>query len=208
MSTLTSMPTTEASGVRLIEQFIPRAEHGGCHETLIRAPASLVFELAWNTDMQAHPAVRAIFWLRETLLRAEPAPRAQRGLVAETTALGWRRLAHRSGRELVMGAVTRPWEANVVFRSLPPEEFVAFAESGMVKIVWTLEAEPLGPALTLFRTETRVVATDEAARSRFRRYWRFFGIGIVLVRLLLLPRLRREAERQYRAQLASTSGAR
>jgi hypothetical protein len=199
----TPPPATAVAGERLIDRFIPRAEHGGRHETLIRAPADLVFELAWNADMQAHPLARAIFWLRQKLLRAEAAPRAARGLVAETTGLGWGMLALRPSRELVMGAATRPWEANVVFRSVPPEQFAAFAEPGMVKIVWTIEAEPVEPALTRFRTETRVEATDEAARVKFRRYRRFFGIGIVLIRLVLLPRLRREAERQYRAASAA-----
>lgn len=68
-----------------------------------------------------------------------------------------------------------------------------------MKIAWTLEAEPLEPALTLFRTETRVLATDEGARRKVRRYWRLAGRGIVLIRWLLLAALRREAERRYRA---------
>ncbi len=204
MSTRTTpAPAVVVAGDRLIERFIPQAEHGGRHETLIHAPADLVFELAWNIDLQSHPVTRAIFSLREKLLRTTPVPRSARGLVDETTILGWGMLAHRPGRELVMGAVTQPWEANVVFTPLPPEQFAAFAEPGMVKIVWTLEAEPLGPALTRFRTETRVLATDEAARRKFRRYWRLFGIGILLIRLLLLPRLRREAERQYGAESAA-----
>jgi hypothetical protein len=188
------------SGVgRLIERFIPRADHGGRHEILVRAPADVVFDVAWNLDLRAHPAARAIFWLREKLLRADPAPpRRVTGLVAETTSLGWGVLAHRPGRELVMGAATQPWKANVVFRALVPEDFAAFTEPELVKIAWTLEAEPLGPALTRFRTETRVVATDEVARRKFQRYWRAFGVGILLIRVLLLPRLRREAERRYR----------
>jgi hypothetical protein len=106
-------------------------------------------------------------------------------------------LAHQPGRELVMGAVTRPWEANVVFRALPADEFAAFSEPDMVKIVWTLEVEPLGPDLTRFRTETRVLATDAGARRKFDRYWRLAGPGIVLIRILTLPILRRAAEQRY-----------
>jgi hypothetical protein len=68
-----------------------------------------------------------------------------------------------------------------------------------VKIVWTLEAEPLGLALTRFRTETRVLATDEEARRKFRSYWRWARFGIVLIRLLMLPSLRREAERRQQS---------
>jgi hypothetical protein len=197
------------ASIRLIERFIPRADHGGRHETLVRAPADLVFEVAWNLDMQSSRVARAIFWLRGKLLRAGPAPpRRSVGLVAETTELGWGLLACRPGRELVMGAVTQPWLADVVFRAVPPEDFAAFAEPEMVRIVWTLEAQPLGPALTRFRTETRVVATDEAARKKFQRYWRMFGIGILLIRLLMLPKLRREAERRYRKEGAAGSRGR
>jgi hypothetical protein len=43
------------------------------------------------------------------------------------------------------------------------------------------------------------VATDDQARTKFRRYWRLFGIGIVMIRRLLLPALRRQAEWQWRS---------
>jgi hypothetical protein len=47
------------------------------------------------------------------------------------------------------------------------------------------------------------VATDAPARARFRRYWRWARFGIVSIRLLLLPAVRRAAERQWReARLA------
>ena len=52
-----------------------------------------------------------------------------------------------------MGAVTQPWQANVVFRPLPPEQFAAFNEPGYVKIAWTLRADSDGAAESIFRTE-------------------------------------------------------
>jgi hypothetical protein len=67
-----------------------------------------------------------------------------------------------------------------------------------VKIAWTIETEPAGEALTRLRTETRVEPTDESARRKFRRYWRRFGVGIVAIRWLGLPAIRREAERRHR----------
>src|SRR5690606_30559063 len=70
---------------RSITRFIPEAEHVVCHETVVRAPADLVFEVASNVDMRAHPVARAIFWLREKILGAPPPPpRRAKGLVAET----------------------------------------------------------------------------------------------------------------------------
>jgi hypothetical protein len=110
--------------------------------------------------------------------------------------IGWGVLADLPGREVVMGAVTQPWEANVVFRPLPPDEFLTFNEPDYVKIIWTLRADPAGAAECVFRTETRVVTTDATARSKFRWYWARFSPGIALIRWLSLGPVRREAERR------------
>lgn len=195
---MTATPVLQST--RLIEQFMPRADYRERHETIVGAPADLVFDVAQQFDLQSIPLVRAIFWLRARLLGAQrpAADLFAKGLVAETKALGWGELALTSGRELVMGATAQPWKADVAFTAIPADRFLEFAEPDLVKIVWTLEAEPLEPRRTCFRTETRVLATDAAAREKFRRYWRFFGIGIVMIRWLLLPAVRREAERRWR----------
>ncbi len=187
-----------AVGGRLVDRFIPMADVTECHETLVRAPADVVFDVAQHFDLQSIPLVRAIFWLRAKILRAAepPARMFEQGLVAETKAMGWGILAERPGRELIVGSVSQPWKGNVSFTTVQSDHFAAYSQPDMVKIVWTLEAEPLGPALSRFRTETRVLATDEAARTKFGRYWRWAGLGIVLIRWLLLPALRREAERR------------
>ena len=91
----------------------------------------------------------------------------------------------------------QPWLADVKFTAIAPQEFAAYAEPDQVKIAWTLEAEELAPDLTRFAQETRAVATDAEARAKFRRYWRWARFGIVAIRLLLLPAVRREAERRW-----------
>jgi hypothetical protein len=133
------------------------------------------------------------------VLGAEPdaAPQSK-GLLAQMTSLGWRVLAEKPGREIVVGAVTQPWLPNVVFRGLAPEEFGAFREPGYVKIIWTLRADPVGDTESIFRTETRVTTTDPTARAKFRWYWARFSPGIVLIRRLLLGPLRTDAERRAR----------
>lgn len=191
----------------LIDEFIARPEVGERHSTVVAAPADLVFDVACDMDLRSIPAIRAIFWLRETLFRSKAPPRRPQGVVAETLGLGWGRLAERPKRELVMGAVTQPWQADVVFRALPPEEFAAFAEPDLVKIAWTLEAEPIDATHTRFSTETRVVSTSDWARRKFRRYWLLVGSGIVLIRWLAVPAVRREAERHFRSQWREKSPA-
>ena len=182
-----------------IDRFIPRPDVRERHETVVHAPAALVLEVARELDMQSIPLVHAIFWLRAKLMGSKVERSGRRkGFVAETRELGWGLLAEEPGRLFMAGAACQPWHADVVFRPIPPERFAAFAEPDQVKIVWTLEAEPLGPESTRFASETRVVATDERALLKFRRYWRWAGFGILTIRWLLLPAIRREAERQWR----------
>ena len=70
-------------------------------------------------------------------------------------------------------------------------------QSPNVKIAWTLEATELGHGITRFGQETRAVATDEQARVTFRRYWRWARFGIIAIRVLMLPAIRRAAERRW-----------
>jgi hypothetical protein len=116
--------------------------------------------------------------------------------------MGWGVLAEVPGREVVMGSVTKPWEPNPVFHPLPPGEFASFQEPGYVKIVWTLRADPAENGESMFRTETRAIATDPAARRKFRRYWALLSPGILLIRTMLLPAVKAEAERRA-ARLAA-----
>jgi hypothetical protein len=87
----------------------------------------------------------------------------------------------------------------VIFSPIAAEQFADYSGPDQVKIVWTLEAKALGPTLTRFATEAHAAATDDLARIKFRSYWRVFGIGIVMIRLLLLPALRRQAEGQWQS---------
>lgn len=191
-----------------LDDFIARPFVRDRHEIEVAAPADLVFETACDFDMLSIPLVRAIFALRAFLLRATPPPRIWKGFVAETRSLGWGTLEEVPGRLHMAGAVCQPWVGNVVFTPVPADRFAAYAEPDMVKIAWTLEAEPLGPERTRLATETRALPTDQESLRNFRRYWRLAGAGIVLIRLLMLPAVRRKAERRWRSlrHAAQTGG--
>ena len=123
-----------------------------------------------------------------------------RGFVEELLQMGWGILAEEKDRWLVAGAVCQPWRADVVMRSIPSEQFAAYSEPGQVKIIWTMEEDPLDEGRSRFSTETRAVGTDADAKARFQRYYRRFGVGMVLVRWLLLPAVRRQAQRRGRCR--------
>ncbi len=183
----------------LLDRFLPVYEIVERHQIRVAAPAAVTLDVARDADLQASPVVRTIIRAREVILGATPGDRrSPSGLLAEMQSLGWGVLADVPGREVVVGAVTRPWEANVTFRALPPDQFAAFKEPGYVKIAWTIRADPITASESVFRTETRAVATDPSARIRFRRYWSFLSPGIIVIRWALLGPVKTEAERRAR----------
>jgi hypothetical protein len=166
------------------------------HHVEVDAPAAVTLSVARSLDLSSLPAVRAIFRGRELIMGATGGPTERpKGLIAEVLSLGWVILAEIPDRELVLGAVTRPWESNVTFRPVPPEAFAGFDEPGYVRIAWSLRADALSPDRSRFLTETRAVATDACARVRFRWYWSFLSPGIRLIRRLSLRPIKTEAER-------------
>jgi hypothetical protein len=101
----------------------------------VAAPSGGSFSAACDLDLQRSALIRAIFTARVKLLRSAPdVSNRPRALVAWAKTLGWGVLAELPGREIVMGAVTRPWDANVVFREVSPEQFALFNEPDYVKI--------------------------------------------------------------------------
>ena len=183
----------------LLDRFMPVYDVVERHHVRVAAPAATTFAAAAEQELFDLPLVHAIFRARDLVLGATPATREkQRGLLAEVQFLGWGILADVPGREVVVGAFTKPWDANPTFHALRPDEFATFGEPGYVKIAWTLRADAVGTSASIFRTETRALATDPIARARFRRYWAFASPGIGMIRWLSLLPLKHEAERRAR----------
>ena len=190
-----SPPAHRDEADALLDQVLPEYEVVERHHIPVAAPVEITFRAASEADLLQWPLIRAIFRAREVILGSQAkAAEHPRGLVAFTRSLGWRVLAEVPGREIVMGSATQPWQAEVVFRPLTPDQFRAFHEPEYVKIAWTLRVDSRRGDQCVFRTETRVMTTDRAARAKFRRYWAFFSPGIWLIRWLLLRQLRTEAE--------------
>jgi len=189
-----------------LDRFVPEPEITERFETTVRAPADLVMDVAAHFDMQSLRVVKSIFWLREKLMRTSSSGhRKPQGILEETKSLGWGVLAEQPGRLVICGATCQPWLADVKFSALAPDEFVTYAEPDHMKIAWTLETEDIGPAITRFAQETRAVSTDQQARIKFRRYWRWARFGIITIRLLVMPAVRRASERRYLVENGDTS---
>jgi len=186
------------SGDALLDMFMANHEVADRHQVSVAAPAEITLSAASEIHLEDCVFIRAIFKGRELVLGSKPDSRVRpKGLLEEVKSLGWGVLAELPGREIVFGGVTKPWDANPVFHALPPDEFAAFQEPGYVKIAWTLRANPDGGGRSIFRTETRAVATDVEARRKFRRYWAFLSPGIIAIRTVMLPAVKAEAERRW-----------
>ncbi len=189
-----------------MDRYMPTYEVREVHETRVAAPPAAAFAAACAFDLGESRAVRAVFRARElVMLRRAATERVAQPFLHEAMDLGWGMLAAAPppARELVFGAVTRPWEGDVHFRALPATEFAAFDEPGYAKIVWSISVEPDGAGESIVRTETRVVTTDPVSRARFRRYWALVAPGVSLIRHQALALLKRDAERP--AELARAS---
>lgn len=80
----------------------------------VAAPAALTLEIARDIDLFRLPAVRAIFKARELVLDASSDDTQRpRGLLAEAPSMRRVVPAESREREVVLGAVTKPWEPNV-----------------------------------------------------------------------------------------------
>ena len=181
----------------LLDQFIPDPEIAEHHQIDVNAPADVVMATAKEMEFLKSPVIRAIVKARELALGGEPDTREHpTALLDQMLSIGWVILAERPGREIVLGAVTQPWQAAPVFRPVPAGEFRDFAEPGYVKIAWTLAADPIDETRSRFRTETRACTTDADARRRFRTYWSFVAPGVEVIRMAMLQPLRCAAEKR------------
>jgi hypothetical protein len=94
----------------------------------------------------------------------------------------WVALGENPGRELVFGAVGKPWRASIEWRRVEPEHFTSFDEAGWAKMAAAFVVHPYGTQRSLLTYEARTACTDPASTARFGRYWTLVspGVGVVL----------------------------
>lgn len=183
----------------ILDAFMPAYDVVERHHIHVDAPAEMTLAAAEEQEFNS-PGIRAIFWLRALMMGAKADERElPPGFVKRAEAIGWRVLARVPGREIVLGAITKPWESSPRFESVPAAEFASFCEPDYVKVVLTLRADPVGTERSIFRSETRAVATDAQSWKKFRRYWACVAPGVDLIRRLMLTPVKKDAEQRAQA---------
>lgn len=191
-----------------LDAIVPAWQFDERHETRIRATPAEVERAVRGVSAREIRLFRLLTWLRSPRLPGfdRPAsilaPPADEPILAVALRSGFQTLAERPD-ELVFGTlVVVPEE---ILR-LPPDElarrrqrltaerFAALADPGYAKAVMNFRWADAGDGTTRLTTETRVVATDAAARRRFGVYWRAIYPGSSLIRYGWLAAIRARAE--------------
>lgn len=181
-------------------EILPSPQFSELHTTWVAASRERTWEALQATTLAEMPLARLLFALRSLpglLARGRTLPSDRAAPVLDQfTAYAFTILAEEPRRELVLGLVAQPWRlgGGTFRRAETAADFEGFGEPGFVKaaVNFLLIDEAGGTRLT---TETRVVATDPAARRKFARYWRAVRPGSGLVRRAWLRAIKRRSER-------------
>lgn len=179
-----------------LDNALPNYDVRERHSIAVKAaPATVLEEVVRMTprDVPVMAALMALRSLPSLLLGRGALGVGLRPIVQQFERAGFVRLATAED-ELVLGAVGRFWHPSGGLTRVSAEGFAAFAEPGWAKAAVNFRAARAG-GRTLLTTETRVLATDDAARRSFRRYWRLIYFGSAAIRVGWLRAIRLRAER-------------
>jgi hypothetical protein len=188
----------------LLSDYLPTFDFHEIHRTNVLASPARVFHSIKEVTVAELPAFRLLMGLRA--LPARLKRRARRGMTIEraqpllewASKAGFVPLAEVADLEIVFGIIGQMWKLSGGSspRITNLQEFLAFNQPGYAKVVanFYIERSDADDSITL-STETRIQATDTAARRQFALYWRFIYPGSALIRKEWLNAIRRRAER-------------
>jgi hypothetical protein len=183
----------------LIDEYLPAYDVIEHHEADLTASPDVAYAAVRNLNLRHSPLSTLLFLVRGIphLLRGKAHLTRDFGL-AQLLDTGFTLLDEKPGSELVLGVVGRFWQLTSGITPIAADEFVEFATPGYCKAVMNLRVEPEGTGARVV-TETRVLATSDDARRKFRIYWTVIGPFSALIRHEMLRSIKREADRSVAA---------
>lgn len=190
-----------AASATRIDAFMPQYDFHERHEIVVHATPSAVreaFERVSFADIGVMQTLGTIRAIAMGHLRAQAAQGASPALpiveMIRSPRSGFFPLEDKP-TEFVFGLAGQPWTNRGV--RLRPDEFRNWAPPGNVKIAANFLIEDAGANRTRVVTETRVLATDDAARRKMARYWALIYPGSGMIRGSLLAAIRERAEARF-----------
>jgi hypothetical protein len=181
-----------------LDDLLPEWNFGETHAIDVAAPPQVALDAARHLAPRDSWLFIGLMTVRELpaiLLRRFPRLDLDMPIVDQARELGFALVAD-GPDALVLCAVGRFWRFDSGLRPIATErEFLDFDEPGYAKVAFDFRAAP-APRGARLSTETRIAATDPAARRTFGRYWRVIYPGSAAIRMSLLRAVRRRAERR------------
>ncbi|MET9610098.1 hypothetical protein ABZZ17_34345 [Streptomyces sp. NPDC006512] len=165
----------------IVDRYMPEWHFREQHWIAVKAPREEVMLAAREMTWREAPVARFLFRFTKSRLSAD-------GRVLDDFAKDGDTVLELSDDELVYGGIGS--QAGPVTPDRPMAEvFAQYAEPGCTKAVFTMRY-----ADGILSTETRILATDEATRRRFGRYWKAIRIPSGIVRLSFLSAVKRRVD--------------
>ena len=151
-----------------LDELLPEWHFRERHQRATNAPAAALLAAAEQVTWAEVPEMSVLMGIRSAgRLRL-----AARHRVLDDMAVAGFTVLDRTGDELVLAALGRPWSSRggraprLAAHADPAGFFTGFAEPGWAKMAANFRVS--GGRLT---TETRVLLTDQRSRRAFGRYW-------------------------------------
>ncbi len=175
----------------LLDAVLPEYQFSERHSIRVDASPEVALAAAKEVSLGEMPLARLLFRIRGMRIPA-------RGrLWEQMLAGGFVDLGEVPGREVAGGVIGQMWRLSGGDspRIANQAEFSAFNKPGYAKGAMSFMAQPVDGRSQLL-TETRVFATDAAARRAFTLYWLAIRPGSGIIRGVWLRAAKRRAERR------------
>lgn len=182
----------------LLGRLMPAADQQELHMIRLPAPPDQVWAALHAITYRDLPLMRLLMGVRALparLGRGSGGLPLDEPLLALFRRMGFVTVVEEPGAALAMGVAARFWKLSPAPapKLRDGADLLAFDEPGYAKAVMSFEIAPDGGGSRLL-TETRVQATDAAARRLFGRYWLVIRPGSGLIRRSILRAVRRRCQ--------------
>lgn len=180
-----------AIGSTELDRVLPQFDRSERHQIRVQASCEMVRRAVDNvtfSDIRGFQTLMSLRAMRKVEAKPRPVLASMTGPGAGFTLLA------RTDGEFVAGNIGRPWKNERPAPIAGSEDFRSFSGTGYAKVAFNMLVEPAEPGWCNLTTETRVLATDEASRGAFTRYWRVVYPGSALIRVLWLDAIQRRLQ--------------
>ena len=178
-----------------LDAIIPEYDFHEKHRIIINASPGKVYNAAKAVTAREIFIFRALMYIRSLPSRRMFEINPDIPLLKEIFNKRFRLLDDIADTEIVFGIIGRFWKLNLGenVAITDTDYFIKFNRPAFVKAAANMRIVSLN-GRTLLTTETRVIATDDEAKRKFRLYWIIIRIGSGFMRRMWLRAIKRRAE--------------